>query len=159
MTSYLSSWLWSGTTAATTPEADTSTTDTPSLRISPPPVAHGDEDDGSDTETEHNDDRPPAFPSLSSAQRVKVPINASRVPGALTDAQLMPPPPLPSRATRTSGVGPTQGSTLAVPFTTTKPPNKNRKREKVALAPGHSPLDWARLKASGQDLRVRGIMA
>jgi hypothetical protein len=149
MTSYLSSWLWTGTTAATTPEADTST---PSLRISPPPAAHDDEDDGSDTETEHNDDRPPAFPSLSSAQRVKAPTNSSRVPGALTDAELMPPPPLP---TRTPGVG----STLAVPPTTTKPPNKNRKREKVALAPGHSPLDWARLKASGQDLRVRGVMA
>jgi len=29
----------------------------------------------------------------------------------------------------------------------------SRKREKAALAPGHSPLDWAALKTSGQDLR------
>ncbi|KAI8070055.1 cytochrome b5-like heme/steroid binding domain-containing protein [Gongronella butleri] len=28
-----------------------------------------------------------------------------------------------------------------------------RIRNKVALEPGHSPLDWARLKSSGQDLR------
>ena len=35
----------------------------------------------------------------------------------------------------------------------TLPPAK-RPRQKVVLAPGHSPLDWARLKASGSDLRV-----
>ncbi|KAJ1978600.1 hypothetical protein H4R34_003147 [Dimargaris verticillata] len=28
-----------------------------------------------------------------------------------------------------------------------------RRREKAVLAPGHSPLDWARLKSSGKDLR------
>ncbi|KAJ1956376.1 hypothetical protein EC988_001380 [Linderina pennispora] len=28
-----------------------------------------------------------------------------------------------------------------------------RVRHKVALAPGHSPMDWARLKSSGEDLR------
>ncbi|CEI90044.1 hypothetical protein RMCBS344292_04378 [Rhizopus microsporus] len=28
-----------------------------------------------------------------------------------------------------------------------------RGREKVMLEPGHSPLDWANLKASGKDLR------
>jgi hypothetical protein len=30
-----------------------------------------------------------------------------------------------------------------------------RGREKVMLEPGHSPLDWANLKASGKDLRVK----
>ncbi|KIY64834.1 cytochrome b5 [Cylindrobasidium torrendii FP15055 ss-10] len=30
---------------------------------------------------------------------------------------------------------------------------KKTKRSKIALAPGHSPLDWANLKASGEDLR------
>ncbi|EED78025.1 predicted protein, partial [Postia placenta Mad-698-R] len=30
-------------------------------------------------------------------------------------------------------------------------------RGKVALAPGHGPLDWANLKKSGQDLRVRSM--
>ncbi|CDO69724.1 hypothetical protein BN946_scf184687.g9 [Trametes cinnabarina] len=39
------------------------------------------------------------------------------------------------------------------PPTTTKPPAKPSKRGKVALAPGHGPLDWANLKKSGQDLR------
>ncbi|KAM6490537.1 cytochrome b5 [Amanita muscaria] len=150
MASYLTSWLWSGTTATTVPQASTST---PSLQISPPPTADDDaNDDGSDTETEHaDDDRPPAFPSLQSAQRMKT----SRVPRVLkTDAELMPPPPLPNLANRTPGVARSQlGSTLAVPPTTTKPPNQNKKREKVALAPGHSPLDWARVKSSGQDLR------
>lgn len=29
-----------------------------------------------------------------------------------------------------------------------------RNREKVRLEPGHSPLDWAKLKSSGKDLRV-----
>lgn len=29
-----------------------------------------------------------------------------------------------------------------------------RGRQKVILEPGHSPLDWARLKSSGKDLRV-----
>ncbi|KAI9188286.1 hypothetical protein H9P43_002677 [Blastocladiella emersonii ATCC 22665] len=29
-------------------------------------------------------------------------------------------------------------------------------RKKVALEPGHSPLDWARLKSSGEDLRQTG---
>lgn len=30
-----------------------------------------------------------------------------------------------------------------------------KRRQKVILEPGHSPLDWARLKSSGKDLRVR----
>ncbi|PFH47944.1 hypothetical protein AMATHDRAFT_66474 [Amanita thiersii Skay4041] len=159
------------------------------------------QDDGSDTETEtgtapvtvhinvdNDDDTPPAFPSLSSAQRLAVapaprpPLSSSTLGSVpvptlrLSDTELMPPPPLPIRA---PGGGlprpiPTRtqlnvGNTLAVPPTTTKPPTtlptstgtksttngnfSGKKREKVALAPGHSPLDWANLKASGQDLR------
>ncbi|WVQ84356.1 hypothetical protein IAT38_006508 [Cryptococcus sp. DSM 104549] len=34
----------------------------------------------------------------------------------------------------------------------TKEPPKKKKGKKVALAPGHSPLDWARLTSSGQNL-------
>ncbi|KAJ7261816.1 cytochrome b5-like heme/steroid binding domain-containing protein [Mycena haematopus] len=64
----------------------------------------------------------------------------------------MPPPPVPSLAARTPGV-PSASSSLLVPTTTTKPPKTSKKREKVALAPGHSPLDWAVLKSSGVDLR------
>ncbi|KAI9242102.1 MAG: cytochrome b5-like heme/steroid binding domain-containing protein, partial [Podila humilis] len=33
---------------------------------------------------------------------------------------------------------------------------KSKRRIKFALAPGHSPLDWARLTSSGKDLR--GVM-
>jgi hypothetical protein len=58
----------------------------------------------------------------------------------------MLPPRIPAR-NPSSGSGPS----LALPQTTTKPPKKSRK---VALAPGHSTLDWAALKESGKDLRV-----
>ncbi|KAF8631370.1 hypothetical protein AX15_002426 [Amanita polypyramis BW_CC] len=159
MTSFLRSWLSTGTTAATMPEEDTSDV---TLAVSPStPIADSDNDDGgSDTETDHSvdDDKPPAFPSLSSAQRAKgstvAPSLDLGVPQVLTDAELMPPPPLPDLANRTSGVGlQPPGSTLAVPPSTTKPPTASKKRGKVALAPGHSPLDWAMLKMSGSDLR------
>jgi hypothetical protein len=41
-------------------------------------------------------------------------------------------------------------SSLQTPPTTTKKPNPQiKKRQKVALAPGCSPLDWARVKSSG----------
>jgi len=46
----------------------------------------------------------------------------------------------------------TTSSSLA-PSVSTLPP-QNRPRQKVVLEPGHSPLDWARLKSSGTDLRV-----
>lgn len=83
------------------------------------------------TGDDEEDDSPPAFPALNSAQRAS---------GRATDAQLMPPP-----------------SMLALPLSTTKVPAKpSKKREKVALAPGHGALDWANLKNSGQDLRVCG---
>jgi hypothetical protein len=87
---------------------------------------------------------------MNSAQRASTP--ASRVPRILTDSELMPPPPLPRLASRTPGLP--SSSSLNVPPTTTKAPVKpSKRREKVALAPGHSPLDWAALKSSGQDLR------
>ncbi|CAO3599256.1 unnamed protein product [Absidia cylindrospora] len=42
--------------------------------------------------------------------------------------------------------GPQQLAAAATP--------QSKRRQKVMLEPGHSPLDWARLKSSGQDLRV-----
>ena len=137
MTSYFRSWL----TGATVPEA---TPDDAVISISPPE----EEDEGSDTptETERDDDSPPAFPSLLSAQRVR-----SSTRRAPTDSDLMPPPQFPSPSSSSSN--PMSSSSLTV-LTTTKP---SKKRAKIALAPGHGPLDWANLKASGKDLRVRSL--
>jgi len=57
----------------------------------------------------------------------------------------MPPPStIPSRVNT--------NATLSLSISTL-PPQK-RPRQKVVLAPGFSPLDWARLKSSGTDLRV-----
>ncbi|KAF9446828.1 cytochrome b5 [Macrolepiota fuliginosa MF-IS2] len=161
MTSYLRSWLASGLTSTSSSSTATNGTpghvDVPTLaRESPPP--EGDNDEGSDTETERDrdDDSPPAFPSLNSAQRVrqKQPAaTSSQLPRVLTDEQLMPPPPVP--ISRLPGVNRAAApGSLAVPPTTIKRPTPaSKKREKVALAPGHSPMDWANLKSSGQDLR------
>lgn len=145
MTSYLKNWLY-----AQNPNAS------PSIETSPP-------EDEDDTETVHGDedDAPPAFPAVNSAQRAASGLGpVSRV---LTDTQLMPPPPVPSLGVRRPGVAssnsltvpPISSSSLLVPTTTTKPPTNPSKRSKVALAPGHGPLDWANLKKSGQNLRVR----
>ncbi|KAJ7928891.1 cytochrome b5 [Mycena leptocephala] len=141
MTSYLRSWL-TGAPATATPDIPTFN------RISPP----ASDDEGEDTETEDNS--VPAFPALNSAQRAA----PSSTPRILSDSALMPPPPVPSLARRTPGVSnkssSSASSSLLVPTTTTQRPQKpSKKREKVALAPGHSPLDWAALKSSGTDLR------
>ena len=147
MTSYVRDWLFS----SAVPPAESLSVPTVKL-ISPPPS--DDEDDGEETETERDDDSPPAFPALNSSQRLQT----SNIPRVLTDSQLMPPPPVPSLSVRQPGVplssSRSGASTLAVPPSTMKAPVKSKKRERVALAPGHSPLDWAALKASGQDLRV-----
>ncbi|KAJ7475985.1 cytochrome b5 [Mycena latifolia] len=144
MTSYLKSWL-TGAPAAPAP-------DVPSfLKVSPPAS-----DDGDDTETEQDDNSVPAFPALNSAQRAAP--STSRPPRILSDSALMPPPPVPSLAARTPGVSSrsaasSSGSLLAPAATTQRPLKPTKKRDKVALAPGHSPLDWAALKSSGTDLR------
>lgn len=170
MTSYLRSWLPGGSSSLAVPTTSAVPSAPEILRISPP-ISDDEDDGGEDTETEHttaDDDSPPAFPSLSSAQRVQqAPITIT--PRVLTDSSLMPPPPLPALATRRPGVPsnptstssslfvpPSASGSLAVPPSTTKRPAKpSKKRDKVALSPGHSPLDWAKLKSSGEDLRVR----
>jgi hypothetical protein len=148
MSSYLRDWLFGG---AVPPESAPSV-NVPTVELISPPAS--DDEDGEETETERDNDSPPVFPALNSAQRLQ-----TSIPRVLTDSQLMPPPPVPSRFVRQPGVPLSSSrsststlSTLAVPPSTTKAPVK--KREKVALAPGHSPLDWAALKTSGQDLRV-----
>jgi len=137
MSSYLRSWLpslslqQSSSPAPATEEEESPTTPTPtnpSLFVQNP-----------------DDDSPPAFPAIESAQRI-----------SLAPSTLMPPPPIP--ALRVPGPpAPSSSSSLMPPPSTTKPPtqlSKSKKREKVVLAPGHSPLDWAALKSSGADLRV-----
>ena len=130
MASYLSSWF---TSSAPTPAPIPSI----SLRISPPPeIPDSDDEHGADDDEEGdtNDlDRAPAFPSMNSIQRA----GSSR--STIRDSELMPPP---------------SNSLQLPPSTTSKPKPKSRK---VALAPGHSALDWARLKSSGEDLRVRSF--
>ncbi|KXN84768.1 Cytochrome b5 reductase 4 [Leucoagaricus sp. SymC.cos] len=159
MTSYLRGWLSAGMSAVSTMTTDEGNKQDvlTVTRHSPPPDE--DDDDGSATETERDhedDDAPPAFPSLNSTQRVHQQLPPSTtatgpLPKVLTDAQLMPPPPIPSSRLTVPGASRVAPGSLAVPPTTTKRPSK--KREKVVLAPGHSPMDWANLKASGKDLR------
>jgi len=131
MTSYFRSWL-----GAPFAESESDVT----IEVSPP-LENDNDDEGSDTATEGDNDKPPAFPSPFSAQRIKSTPNR-----LLADSQLMPPPPIPQRALGASS------SNLSV-LATTSPPKKPPKSRKVALAPGHSPLDWAALKSSGEDLR------
>jgi hypothetical protein len=162
MASYFLNWLASGSTNTTQTELTTDPQPTsasvPTLtRHSPQPDEHDDE--GSDTETERDredDDSPPAFPSLNSAQRAKSQPSSTTpsniLPKILTDSQRMPPPPIPANRLLVPPRTNTLGS-LAVPLTTTKRPS-SKKRGQVALAPGHSPMDWANLKSSGRDLRV-----
>jgi len=139
MASYLRNWLRVG---ASTPEPTTATNSPAQITLEISPLPSDDEDQLQD------DDFPPAFPSLSSAQRVSG--TASGLPRVLTDFELMRPPPIPSLADRKPpGVKPTPGS-LTVPATTRPMP---KRKGKVGLAPGHSPLDWANLKASGVNLR------
>jgi hypothetical protein len=103
-------------------------------------------DDGYET------DRPPAFPALNSPQRAAA---SSKSLQNTSGIGLMGPPPARLKAgAASSGAQHTAANSLA-PLTTTKVAKKNRK---VALAPGHSTLDWANLKTSGVDLRVCVIL-
>jgi hypothetical protein len=136
----------------------------PNQSLSVPEFNEEDKDDGSDTAGE--DDAPPAFPAINSAQRAAVSPSSSSdssrglsIPKILTDSALMPPPPVPSLATRQPGVPPPQSSSsLLAPMNTIQPPKRSSRRDKVALAPGFGPLDWGNLKASGQNLRVSKSM-
>ncbi|KAA1477165.1 cytochrome b5 [Dentipellis sp. KUC8613] len=159
MSSYLRSWF--STPASSLPLASDSNSIPPPdalISVSPP---HSDDDDGftaKDEEEDADTDAPPAFPAPNSAQRLQAPSTSSLgVPQILTDAALMPPPPNPSLNRRGAGglgvPSSSLGASLQPPPTTLLPPKKSARREKVALTPGHSPLDWANLKSSGTDLR------
>lgn len=150
--SYLRNWF----------SLDTATPTHVSIRTTiPGSFAEEDEDDGSSTAGE--DDVPPAFPALNSAQRATPPSStpsaSQNIPIILNDDALMPPPPLPDLASRQPGIPPaklqTTSSSLLAPMGTTQRPKKPSR--KVVLAPGYGPLDWASLKSSGRDLRVRPL--
>lgn len=110
--------------------------DAPEIEVIEPQDDHAEgSDDGYDT------DRPPAFPAINSIQRASA---SSKGQPSSTSRGLMAPPPPRLSAPSSSA------STNLAPLTTTKVVKKSRK---VALAPGHSTLDWANLKSSGKDLR------
>lgn len=148
--SYLRSWF----SVTSPPEASTQIT-------IPGSFADDDDDDDDGSSTAGEDDVPPAFPAQNSAQRAapssSTPSASHNIPTILSDDALMPPPPLPSSASRQPGVPRAKlqiaSPSLLAPLATTERPKKPSR--KVALAPGYGPLDWASLKASGQDLRVR----
>lgn len=148
MASYLLSWLPTLPTLYTQPSDSKSTEeeDSPTTPTNPTVSIEEPDDD---------DDSPPAFPAIGGAQRISSTAVAPSSTHLITPSTLMPPPPLP--AARIPGPpAPSSASSLMPPPTTTKPPargTKSKKREKVVLAPGHSPLDWAALKSSGADLR------
>lgn len=113
-------------------------------------------------------DAPPQFPLPDSFQRSKAP--ASKQPSSsVPEFSFQPPspprdeddePPSDLNIAVTPGTIPL-GNMPPPPSTTSKPAfgmqdgssGSSRKRAKVALGPGYSPLDWARLTQSGRNLR------
>ena len=185
MTSYLRSWFAYAAgslgivgVAPPIPEVETPTIDVVAPQNDDDSDAATVKGDQSSSEDE-DEDAIPVFPALNSAQRMGSGSSHSRPaklrtdPRKLTDAQRMPPPPLPSKLSVPSRPGlsipsrsgiPASSNTLTVPSSSlgvpsasslrlppaAKPPRGNRK---VALAPGHGPLDWAIMQRSGRDLR------
>ncbi|KAF2275770.1 uncharacterized protein EI97DRAFT_433715 [Westerdykella ornata] len=124
----------------------------------------GSSDDDSDNNSgEDGSLPPPQFPALNSAQRASAPAKGT----------LMPPPTIKPSNLRALAA-PTSATTLRVPTTgplpnrgpvpsrtprassgtnpSTEPGRTTNARGKVLLSPGHSPLDWANLQRSGENL-------
>ncbi|KAJ9114703.1 hypothetical protein QFC22_005579 [Naganishia vaughanmartiniae] len=120
---------------------------------------------------EEDIDAPPAFPMLDSAQRSQVPQQqptiAASTPVPEMEFDVEPPSPSsssstlsPPRKTRQLNLPSTTSAPTSLqtpPTTTTKPNPLIKKRQKVALAPGCSPLDWARVKSSGDPSLRAGV--
>lgn len=131
----------------------------PSLQLasSPPSISLHPQDSADDSE----DDSPPPFPLLNSHQRSSAPSVSVSSPSLFVQPapsfSITPPGALRSIEHDNSapsfslgaglGGGGGAGNTLATPTTTTK---VVKARGKVGLSPGHSPLDWARVKSSGR---------
>lgn len=142
MTSYLRSWLLGAPSEPTQTNPPVIRDEPPEIEVVEPPEEEDrNSDDGYDT------DRPPAFPALNSPQRAAT---ASKPATSNRSTGLMGPPP-PRLGTQVTYLGANaNGANGLAPLTTTKVAKKSKK---VALAPGHSTLDWANLKTSGTDLR------
>lgn len=128
-------------------------------------------DDGIDDD----DDTPPSFPALNSAQRASGPANSLASANSRRTQQMLPPPrpsrnPNPAARARANqnsgslqvrgvgaaGAAATGGLTLpgTRPSSNSARSNTRNRTRRIILEPGHSPLDWARLQRSGIDLRV-----
>jgi hypothetical protein len=68
-------------------------------------------------------------------------LNIAIMPGTVPLGNMAPPPSTTSRPA------------FGMQNDTTPQASKAKRREKVALGPGYSPLDWARLTQSGRNLR------
>jgi cytochrome b involved in lipid metabolism len=135
-----------------------------------------------DSDEEDWDTGPPQFPALNSAQRAGPSSSIPQVPAfpgsSAKSSSMMPPPPLPrapARPTNSLAPPPSAASSLRVPSTgplpnrgpptsslsvmPTAPTSTPNPRQKVLLAPGHSPLDWAARQRSGENLAgVDGLL-
>ncbi|KAK0648868.1 hypothetical protein B0T16DRAFT_427843 [Cercophora newfieldiana] len=93
---------------------------------------------------------PPPFPSRKpQPQPSPAPLTSAHAAGSSTLPTLSP---LPNRSGPGSGPSSNRGGGLAPPPTLLAKPKKPSSKE-IALAPGHSPLDWARLSGPTSDLR------
>ena len=146
----------------------------------PPMIVVPASNDGANSEdsSSEDDDAPPMFPARNSAQRASGPRSSIAMPPPPLPRQslAMPPPAIPNRNPRMQAPGswnriapPSQaqqsrnlavigaGATGVAAGNGLTLPNRSGgtgKNRKVILEPGHSPLDWARLKKSGCDFRV-----
>ncbi|KAF2501758.1 hypothetical protein BU16DRAFT_613594 [Lophium mytilinum] len=141
----------------------------------PVPSFSLDADEDSDEEDEEDTAPPPSFPAVNSAQRASVkppamgpppPKPSMAIPPA-KPSQFMAPPPrvaasnlralptttnslrIPSRGPLPNRGMPASNSLGLAPSAPIKTPNQ---RNKVQLTPGHSPLDWANMQKSGNNL-------
>lgn len=172
---------------ATMPTSDTTAESLSSINLDNIRLSAPDDDDANDSGSEssfhdagtlptvsvEDDDIPPAFPSLNSAQRQSSSSTSKATPTpapskaaaflqsvaprpAATSNTLMAPPQPPAPARSGGLAAPPSTSALTAPAgvggASGALSQSGKSRKKVALAPGCSPLDWARLKNS-TDLR------
>ncbi|KAK1925619.1 putative heme binding protein [Papiliotrema laurentii] len=137
-------------------------------RAQPTPASQGYQQ-----EEEEDLDVPPPFPLPESHQRSQAPPISGPKSDPAPSLSVAPPSPTQEPAEPPSDLNiailpdaTPLGNMAPPPSTTVKPAfgiqaaeapvKKTKGRGKVALTPGHSALDWARLTSSGKDLRGTG---